>query len=127
MSFLQSEKVNLRGRRVGEQKSLEEEEIRVDNDCCGGRVGHLFHCLCSGNSLVLNLGARYYFLCFSSLSGWSADTRISLRVLWIMPGVCGKIKVLAVASAGHHPILRCCGVDGLNARSHFTRNSNHVV
>ena len=44
-----------------------------------------------------------------------------------MPGVCGKIKVLAVTSAGHHPILRICGVEALNARIHFTRESNHVA
>ena len=47
------QKGNLRGRRFGEQKSLEEEEISVDNDCCGGRVGCLFRCPCSGNSSVL--------------------------------------------------------------------------
>ena len=46
-------KVNLRGRRVGEQKSLKEEAIKVDNDWCGGRVGCLFRWPCSGNSSVL--------------------------------------------------------------------------
>ena len=44
-----------------------------------------------------------------------------------MPGMCAKIKVLVVASAGHHLILRCCGVEALNERSHFTRVSNHVA
>ena len=45
--------MNLQGRRVGEQKSHEEEKVRVDNDCYGGRVGCFFCFPCSGNSLVL--------------------------------------------------------------------------
>ena len=53
--------------------------------------------------------------------------RISLRVLWIMPGVCGKFKVLAVTSAGYPLILRGCGPDLAVRATHFAEFPNSEV
>src|SRR5437660_5330122 len=43
--------------------------------------------------------------------GWSAGARISLRDGSFSPYLRGGKKVLAVASAGHHPNSRWCGPD----------------
>ena len=44
-----------------------------------------------------------------------------------MPSVCGKIKVLGVASAGHHLILRGCGLDLSVGATRYRRVPNSEV
>ena len=57
------------------------------------------------------IGGEILLLCFSSLSGWSADARISLRVLWTMPVVCGKNQGIGGRKCGVLLISRGCGLD----------------
>jgi hypothetical protein len=47
------------------------------------------------------VGGEVLLLYFSSLSGWSDDARISLRVVHFLPGVCGRKRVFGGRNDGH--------------------------
>ena len=81
---------------------------KVDNDCRGGRVSCLFHCLCSWTLQYLNRERDISSLLFLPWGGGQrAQESLSESVGFCLVCV-AEIKVLAVASAGHHQILRGC-------------------